>query len=466
MAVSPTVVVGGGPGGSLTALALMRHTSGDVVVVDPSDRPGPGLAFGTDDPRHVVNTPAGTMSVDREDPDDFVRWSRDRGDSLVGADFPPRRRYGDYLEARLGDAASRHPGRLTFVRAKVSSIERDTCTAAGLAGLTLSDGRSLRSGPVVLAIGNAPPAFPPRVAAVVADSPHYVGDPWRPGALDLVASTARVLLLGTGHTAVDVALSLAGRGQRGPIIALSRHGLLPLRHAATGPAAVAGRAGSDGPARLRAIVHNVVRDARATDWQSVVDDVRPRANAVWSQLSLDDRQRFLAHVAPYWEVHRHRLAPEAADRIERLLADGALTVHKGRLMALAPAGDGFVVQADLAQAPSTRWSVDVVVNCTGPGHPAGHPLVRTLVADGLARADALHLGVEVDADGRLVCRDGHATPGLFVVGGLRRGAWWETTDIPDLRTQGDQVAAAIAGIVDLSPQPANVTSGRTPSANA
>ena len=73
-------------------------------------------------------------------------------------------------------------------------------------------------------IGSAGAAGPQGIAG----SARYLADPWRPGALDAV--TGSVLLIGTGLTAIDVALALADRGIVGPIRAVSRHGLLPRSH--------------------------------------------------------------------------------------------------------------------------------------------------------------------------------------------------------------------------------------------
>ena len=67
------------------------------------------------------------------------------------------------------------------------------------------------------------------------DSELYRPDPWAPDAFTGLDPAAPVLLIGTGLTAVDAAVSLLDQGHHGPIYALSRRGQLPRRHLAGTP---------------------------------------------------------------------------------------------------------------------------------------------------------------------------------------------------------------------------------------
>ncbi|GIF68287.1 pyridine nucleotide-disulfide oxidoreductase [Asanoa ishikariensis] len=409
-----TLIIGGGPAGALAALAVNRHSGRAVTVVDPSPELGPGSAYATREPRHLLNSRAGAMSVDPDDPGDFAAWARCRPD-----EFLPRALYGRYLADRIG-AVPHLAHRALRVR------------PVGPAGwaVELSDGTTRWASDVVLAVGPPPPVFPAAASVAVRRAPGYVAVPWSPGALDGVAATDRVLLLGTGLTAVDAVLTLLARGHRGQIVAVSRHGLLPQAHTDLPGAPL----GVDATG-LRELLR-VLRGS--PDWRASVDALRPRVDQVWSGLTLDEQQRFLRHLARYWEVHRHRCAPEVAAAVAGARAGGALEVIATRLTAIRTAPRGFEVAM-----PGPR-TFDAVVNCTGPGHPAGIPLVRSLVADGLARADPLALGIDVDDAGRPIGRDGRPTEGLHVLGSLRRGRWWETTAIPEIRAQAYAVATRLA----------------------
>ena len=155
-----------------------------------------------------------------------------------------------------------------------------------------------------------------------------------------------------------------------------------------------------------------------------------------------DKRRFLRHVARYWDVHRHRMAPTVAANLAALRSSGALTVHAGRLCQLVP--DGYYLRASTVDG--RELSAATVVNCTGPGGADRTPLGGALMVDGLARQDPLRIGLDVDADGYLVDAAGRAQPLISVLGPARRGRYWETTAVPEIRTQAGALVRVPAAI--------------------
>jgi hypothetical protein len=95
-------------------------------------------------------------------------------------------------------------------------------------------------------------------------------------------------------------------------------------------------------------------------------------------------------------------------------------------------------------------NVQRVVDCRGPGTDYARlpdPLIRQLLADGLARPDPCRLGLEATQQGSLVGAGGRPTPYLFGVGPVTRGTFWEITSVPDIRAQAEQVATnALASV--------------------
>ncbi len=173
-----------------------------------------------------------------------------------------------------------------------------------------------------------PQTTQPLESGRLADEPAYLHDAWDTEAVRAIPSEADVLLVGTGLTMVDWAFSLARLGHRGRIHAVSRHGLLPRSH---GPAAAIELGPGIGAApatalglsqAVRAEVERVV--AGGGDWRSVVDALRPRTQALWAGLPTDERRRFMRHLRPYWDVHRHRAAPHVAAQVEELRRSGQL----------------------------------------------------------------------------------------------------------------------------------------------
>ncbi len=423
-------VVGGGCSGVLAAIALLYNGSENVTILEPEPALGLGVAYRTTEPLHLLNSRADTMSAEPGHADGFVEWSRYRPEPVGPTGFAPRVEYGRYLRDVLDAAAVVHPGRLAHRRVRVTALRLD-----GRVHVDTSDGRTLYADRVVLAIGHSAPVPPRVLAGPVRCHPRYVADPWRPGALDAVPLDAPVLLLGTGLTAVDVALSLSVRGLRAPMHAVSRHGLLPQAHSVGAPGprpAVPVPTGG-----LGAVLRRLRADAAGGDWRAAVDRLRPYVNGLWHGFTVEERQRFLRHLVRYWEVHRHRMAPGSSVRIRGLVRDGALRVHAATLAAVTLDGAAFSAVSTV----DGHWVAGTVVNCTGPGSAARTGLGRRLLADGLARPDPLGLGLDVDPYGRLVARDASVDDRLLVIGPARRGRWWETGAVPEIRAQAAALAA-------------------------
>jgi uncharacterized NAD(P)/FAD-binding protein YdhS len=269
------------------------------------------------------------------------------------------------------------------------------------------------------------------------------------------------LLIGTGLTTVDAVISLLDQGHTGPIHALSRRGLLPRRHASV-PRPPPEHAPF--PTSLAALTRFMRREtARATaqgsGWQPIVDELRPFTVDVWQSMSLPDRRRFLRHLRPWWDVHRHRMAGPVADRIDAARESGQLRVSVGRVRDYEIREGGV----DVLYRPRARETIETirvarVVNCSGPGADYDRiqePLFRNLLSEGVVRPDPLRLGLDVTANCALLDRSGAISRRLFAVGPVTKGAFWEMTAVPDIRRQAELVAEYLAGLVrNAAPHPA------------
>jgi uncharacterized NAD(P)/FAD-binding protein YdhS len=291
---------------------------------------------------------------------------------------------------------------------------------------------------VVLAVG-ALPAAP--LAKLPAD-PRVITDPWAPGALD--ADAATTLVVGTGLTAVDVALSTAARGGR--VIAVSRRGRLPFAHlpgprSPAPPPQLPDREMPLPKLEFRLVAHGLRMQEQGYDWRDAMDGLRPITSELWRRLDEHDRRRFLQDRCRAWEVRRHRMAPEVAERVRRLRAEGGLTILAGQIAVavLRPEGIDVVIRG----RGERRFVVDRVVACTGAGsdvREADDPLLRSLMATGTAVADPLGLGLRTARGGALLDGEGRPSARLFALGALRRGDLWETTAVPEIRLQAEQLA--------------------------
>jgi uncharacterized NAD(P)/FAD-binding protein YdhS len=434
------VVVGGGASGVLCALRLSRAVSSERIVVCEPGTVGAGAAYGTRCPDHLLNVPAGRMSALAEDPDHFLRWLRRERPQASGADFAQRRDYGAYLSSLLAEC----PG-VERVAARVDDLE------------PLPDGFlvrpiGLRAASVVLALGNASPDDPCAVQEV--GDTRYARDPWAPRTRELLAGAGSVLLIGTGLTMVDMVLELESLGHQGRIRAVSRRGLLPTVHRPPhGPPRPKPTDPDAWPRDALGLLRAIRLAARTEpDWREAINDLRPITPALWMRMPLAERRRFLARLRPFWDVHRHRMAPEVAGRIGRARSEGRLVVERASVERIVADAEGATV--DL-RTPYGRRSerVDLVVNCSGPcvDPLRGHALLARLAERGIVRADPLRLGLDATPEGAVIDAQGAISQRMHAIGPLLRGVLWECTAIPEIRVQAERVAnAALRAVASAS----------------
>jgi uncharacterized NAD(P)/FAD-binding protein YdhS len=464
-------IVGAGASGALTAIRLLqqaeRHsTPFELWLIDPADHDGRGSAYGTDDPSHLLNVPAGRMSAFAEDPDHFVRWLARQDPRLADANaYIPRLRYGAYLADTLDHAVRRHrTAPLRRIRDRVISAGGDGTRLR----LGLASGAVCEVDAAVLALGNFAPSCAWAPAPLLASS-GFIADPWAPGALAGIPSGSDVLLVGTGLTMADVALTLEHPGRT--VHAVSRHGLLPHGHTTDpGPALAAPQlSGRQGLPQLRRAVlrHLAVCRRLQGDWRRGLDGLRPQTSALWQELPADDRARFLERDMRLWEVHRHRMPPSCAAKLDQTRRAGRLRVD------IASVADAVVtdtgIQVHLSDDRVLR--VGAVVNCTGARADLAmidDPLLQDLFHSGLARTGPHGLGFDTEPDGRLHAACGQLRPMLWTLGALRRGQLFETTAIPEIRLQAQDIAGALVRQLSAARYrgPASVSPGPGPIATA
>jgi uncharacterized NAD(P)/FAD-binding protein YdhS len=448
------LIIGGGASGVLLACHLLRSPDGDLQVTLIEKRPevGRGIAYGTTNPDHLLNVRAANMSAFPDQPDHFWRWLAAHEDSRPltrqTADgpfsFAPRNIYREYLASLLTPLMSggERSGRLRIVRGECVSIAQFPSSIA----ITLADGSFHHGDFAVLATGHE---------ASAGHTGRYL-DPWIRPADASVDSGSRVLLLGTGLTMVDYVLSLGRAGHTGPVLAMSRRGLLPRGHR-DDQALPIDRAdvpfGKGMPDLLRWLRNRIEEHARqGGDWRSVVDGIRPFVQQIWQHLPLQARRSFLEHARAWWEVHRHRMAPEVEKQIDATIASGRLQVIAAKLYAIdAGAEDVRVRYRRRGAATVETVRVDKIVECRQIG-PAPlkvvNPALRSLVERGLARLDPLQLGIDVTQESAVISRSGVPSERLFAVGPITRPAFWEIIAIPDICDQ----CAALAKLLSRAVQ--------------
>jgi uncharacterized NAD(P)/FAD-binding protein YdhS len=449
-------VIGAGFSGTLVALHLLRHCPAGIRIhlIEKNSRFGRGLAYSTGNANHLLNVPAGRMSAFSDRPHDFVDWLRGwrPGEAVDAASFIERRVFGLYIRHLLNsELKAADKDRFVLSRGEIVGID---IRPAGLR-LRRARGRRIDADIAVLAVGNFPPEVPGVADPSIYDTAYYRPDPWAADTLTELDPAAPVLLIGTGLTMIDTVISLLDQGHLGPIHALSRRGLLPRRHAPAASAPLLDRPLPTTIAALARFMRAEVARAESAggDWRSVIDGLRPALQEVWQAMDIANRARFVRHLRPWWDVHRHRIPAVVAERIERARASGQLDIGAARIASYRIADDAVEVTVRPRRDDQrTTYRVARIINCSGPGCDYDRikdPLVRRLLAAGHIRPDTLRLGLDVTPQCALRNARGEISRRLYAIGPVTKAVFWEMTSVPDLRRQCESLAAQIAGA--LSP---------------
>jgi uncharacterized NAD(P)/FAD-binding protein YdhS len=438
-------IVGGGFSGTALATRLLRclPSGHSIVVVDRFGTPGRGVAYGTDCRFHLLNVRASDMSAVADEPDHFLLWLRKNVDASTDADhFVRRFLFGQYLREMLRDElVANKEVFFSWLIDQVIAVD----SQRGLAVLKMQAGSEVRARFAVLATGNSPPTTPLQLKRI---SPRrYAPYAWSNDVLAKAPSSGTILLLGTGLTAVDMVLALRAQNFDGNILMLSTHGILPGVHNAAASEPSSWTLGSSHTIRsLFSAVRQEVSaaSARGIPWHSVIDSLRPVTQRIWKSLPPVERKRFLRHVRVYWEIHRHRIPPESYVILEELIARGRVTILGGRLLTCVESNDR--VRVTLQERRSRKEMpilANFVINCSGHGKSSQliqEPAVRSMLALRIARIDTLGLGLDVAENGALIDDFGKPASSFFAIGPLRKGCLWETTAVPEIRSQVKELA--------------------------
>lgn len=463
-------IIGGGfSGTAVLANLVSRLPAGSAIdMFDARGAFAVGSAYATNETVHLLNVPAGKMGVFAADgftewlntPDSAAAVGRLRPGMKTGPrEFLPRALYGQYLQHILDRALAAAADNGIAVTLSSGAVIDVRCRKQRLE-LQFAKGPRSTFDAVVLATGNPSPDLPAGLSPKIAKGPGYVADLWSsqarsalPERVARLRQNDTVMILGSGLTAVDAILSLRTKGFAGKIVALSRHGRLPAAQASAAPAPWAWRVAPHKVASSAvAVVHWLKTEARAaiaagSDWRAVFDALRPVTPRLWQELDPAEQKKLLRRHS-LWSIHRHRMAPEVAEEIAALRANGRLEVRSGRIVS--------------ARRWFGRWRVRIrergleavlrpalILNCTGPQYDVagcGSALFRNLLRRGIVHASENGLGLAINPHGAV---RGLGEGRIFAIGTLLFGERFECTAVPELREAARWIAGQVAALAPV-----------------
>ena len=440
-------IVGGGFSGTLVAYQLVQARKDlRIALIERSKGAGRGVAYGTTDPKHLLNVQADKMGAFPDDIGHFYRWLQAHPQNVEAAGitelrpdaFVPRLLFGDYIQHLLHEVSTAE--NLDIIRDEIVDMVRQDDMTFKLLG---RNGKTLQAVQVVLALGNFPPGEADKMKR-----PWLTNNPYAAEVHAQLAQPGDVLIIGTGLTGLDLLLTLAPLKSEGKIHILSRGGHFPQPHGHAEPYPAFLEPGNF-PVTARELfrrVRNEVRSAAAQgiDWRPVIDAIRPFNQAIWQGLNLTEQRRFLRHVRGLWDTHRHRCAPEIIAVKNRLEAEGRLICHRGHITGYTNLGDEVeVTYRPRGTQEKRNLRVRQVLSCTGPQadlRKLDDTLVQHLLGRDLLAPDPLRLGAYTSEGGVIRNQNGQAIDGLYTLGSTQKGRLYESIAVPELRGQAKNLA--------------------------
>lgn len=215
-------------------LQIYRDISLDILIFEKKEEWGKGMAFGTGQEDHLLNTKSHLMGIFPKEINHFVSWLKENKKrihseypdvSVNEEGFVPRMLYGMYLQEQLEtyiEKGTKEGISIETIQGKVVAAQ---ISINNQAILRLENGDEYPVDFAILATGNPDPS----AFIELNKYPNYVKLPWPSSRLlqTIEHKKSSVAIIGSSLTAIDALLTLTENGHKGKIIFCSLEGLLP-----------------------------------------------------------------------------------------------------------------------------------------------------------------------------------------------------------------------------------------------
>lgn len=435
-------IIGGGFSGTLVAyhLTCLALSDLEIKIFDEKGRFARGVAYGTGDKNHLLNVPAERMSAIPDEPLHFVNWLKEKNFWDPKKTFYPRMYFGDYLFEFF---------RKSQVKTFCEKVIKIRHTVSDKLIIETSLGNSLEVDVVVLATGNY---FSSQFLGLseLSDGARYLRFSEDNNITSFRPST-KVAILGSGLSAIDAILSLRDRGVRTEVCVFSRRGRFPLSHDKKsrkgGNSLFLNESSPLDCLRYFQSCRKLVF-ARRFDWRQEVERFRPFSNSIWMNWNPRQKAQFHRHLRKFWEIHRHRMPPEIAESINKMVANGEVRIRAVRNLQIKIRNSKFrLMYLDGRKGLEVEEDFDLVIDCTGFENDfskINDPLIQSILKHLLVSMDSTKMGLDFEGEGRVVNK---RKSKIYCIGPLRRGKLFESTAVPELRVQAKNLALELASIL-------------------
>ncbi len=359
----------------LTIVANGLQKKVRVSWIEKGGKWGHGVAFGTDQPGHLLNTQADLMGLYANEPRHYVEWLEEKGgkslDQVKGKGsledtYAARQLYGKYLfeETRKLILEAKENGlQVEMIKGEVEDIER---IGEHNYSLYFDGGVKRESEYVVLALGTPKP----NNFKHLIHHPNYIPFPWPSSPiLEKMDNAEHLGILGSSLSAIDAIMTLVDNDYLGKISLYSPDGIMPRVQPVENKEVKRENLTMDALYRIRRkkkrapwvkeIFRLYQKDVEATygnslDWKSldregknaatlleedirlaeqggdalmnITYSLRYDSSPIWSMLTVDEKLKFQKWLGPHWGVNRHGMPLPNARKLQTLFQQGKLRV--------------------------------------------------------------------------------------------------------------------------------------------
>lgn len=468
------IIIGGGACGiSLFIELFLRsrlagiHEHVAITIIEENEQVGKGLAFGTQQPGHILNTQAQLMGIHHAEPEHFSDWLKKHnqriGDEVVdneGQDeaFTTRRLYGDYLKEQFDhyfELARKEGMKVDLIRASAVSIK----SSENQYRVQLSNGHEAVCEHLVLALGT--PIS--NMYGELLKYDNYFDSPWPSSKiLENVPREEPVAILGSSLSAIDALMTLADNEHKGPITFYSLDGLLPrvqvekpehyeCEHLTISNLHKIQREKLRSPL-VSEVFRLFIKEAehyagKSIDWQKADrSDMSPHerlkqdieisnkggdalinipyalrydSSVMWKLFDESAKKKFKKWLGNYWAINRHCMPMINATRIEKLFDSGQLRVVSD----LDDVSYDDKEKKFVLSYQDKSDKVGYLINATGPASAVKDmksDLIKQLAADELIEPDPIG-GIKINAQTMQVVQKNKAIPNFYALGHIVNG---------------------------------------------
>lgn len=448
-------IIGAGFCGLMTAVNLIKQSTTPIIIYLVENRKefGKGVAYSTQNDLHLLNVPCIKMSAFSDAPEHFYQWLQKSqeitGINPVHDDFVPRKVYGLYLQSIFNEykkiALEKGIELIEINHEAINILNFENAYK-----ITFKNTQEIIADKILLATGN----FLPRDITI--NTPEFYQDeayfknPWGEYIFNNYNPGKSILIIGSGLTMVDIVLSFYQKNHKGKIYVISPHGYIPQVHKKSTiyPAFFNNDNLPKTAIEAFKIVKSEIKKAKSEniDWRSVVDSIRPFTQKIWLEFSIFEKQQFMKHLRHKWGVMRHRMPPVVADIFYKMLESQQIEIFAGKIIELVKNNNITVKFKNRKTNEIQQLNVNKVINCTGPEadiNKIENQLIQNLIKSGLIKADIMNLGIDATINGNVINNHNEVERNFYTIGTNLKGLLWESTAVPELRVQADNIATEL-----------------------